>query len=172
MLVLEYKLVLFKAQETAVIEAVRTAQFVRNKCLRLWLDTNASKNKLYTLCAVLAKKYPFANALNSQARQAASERAASAIARYAKPDKSGKRLKKPTFHLRLPAGPHAPAGGGGDPAALLLHLTVTPPTGIEPQHVTPTSVDFAQTFVIPKDHVPTRVVILADAATVAVTPAH
>ena len=61
---------------------------------------------------------------------------------------------------------------GGDPAALLLHLTVTPPTGIEPQHVTPTPVDFTQTFVIPKDHVPTRVVILADDATVAVTPAH
>lgn len=97
MLVLEYKLVASGRQETAIAEAIRVVQFVRNKCLRLWLDTHATKNKLYTLCAVLAKEYPFANALNSQARQAASERAAYAIARYLKPDKSGRRLRKPKF---------------------------------------------------------------------------
>jgi putative transposase len=97
MLVLEYKLVASKQQAKAIEEAIRTAQFIRNKCLRLWLDTNATKNKLYIQCAVLAKEYPFAKALNSQARQASSERTAYAISRYLKPDQSGKRLRKPQF---------------------------------------------------------------------------
>jgi hypothetical protein len=35
---------------------------------------------------------------------------------------------------------------GSDPDTLLLVLTVVPPTGIEPQHVTPTTVEFKQTF--------------------------
>src|SRR5882762_7729268 len=48
-------------------------------------------------CAVLAKEFPFANKLNSQARQAAAERAAYAISRYLKADKTGKRLHKPQF---------------------------------------------------------------------------
>jgi len=97
MLVLEYKLVAHKQQVVSIEEAMRTSQFVRNKCLRLWKDTNADKNKLYTHCAVIAKEYSFASNLNSQARQAASERAACAISRYLKPDKSGQRLKHPRF---------------------------------------------------------------------------
>ena len=97
MRVYEYKLVASRQQAEQIDEAIKVTQFIRNKCLRLWLDTNATKNKLYTLCAVLAKEYPFANALNSQARQAASERAAYGIARYLKLDKSGKKLKKPRF---------------------------------------------------------------------------
>ncbi len=97
MLVLEYKLVASKQQETAISEAVRTVQFIRNKALRLWMDTGVKQYDLNKYCAVLAKEYPFANALNSQARQSSSERAAYAIARYLKPDKSGKRHKKPKF---------------------------------------------------------------------------
>jgi len=97
MLVLEYKLVAKKQQEEAITEAVRTVQFIRNKALRLWMDTGARQYDLNKYCAVLAKEYPFANALNSQARQAAAERAAYGIGRYLKADKSGKRLKKPQF---------------------------------------------------------------------------
>ena len=97
MRVLEYKLVASRQQGERIDEAIRVCQFIRNKCLRLWMDTNANKNKLYTLCAVLAKEYPFAHALNSQARQAASERAAYGILRYLNPDKSGKKLRKPQF---------------------------------------------------------------------------
>lgn len=97
MLVLEYKLVAKKQQETAIIEAMRTVQFIRNKAIRLWLDTGVKQYDLNKYCAVLAKEYSFANALNSQARQSSSERAAYAIARYLKPDKSGKRLRKPKF---------------------------------------------------------------------------
>ncbi len=97
MQVFEYKLVASRQQAERIDEAIKVTQFIRNKCLRLWMDTRANKNKLYTFCAVLAKDYPFANALNSQARQAASERAAYGISRHLKPDKSGKRLKKPQF---------------------------------------------------------------------------
>ena len=108
MRIFEYKLVASRQQEQRIVEAIRITQFIRNKALRLWMDTNAkalrlwmdTNAKAYDLnryCAVLAREYPFANALNSQARQAASERAAYGISRYLKPDKSGKRLRKPKF---------------------------------------------------------------------------
>lgn len=54
---------------------------------------------------------------------------------------------------------------GSDPATLTLALTVVAPTGIEPQHVTPTAVEYDHTFIIPKDHVPSRVTVLEAAAT-------
>ena len=53
---------------------------------------------------------------------------------------------------------------GSDPSILLLVLTVVAPTGIEPQHVTPTSVEYHQRFVLPKDQVPKKVTIF-EAAT-------
>ncbi len=95
---LEYKLITDSGQRALIGEALRTFQFIRNKALRLWFDDR--RNKAYDLnryCAVLAKEFPFANALNSQARQAAAERAAYAVQRYLNPDASGKRLAKPTF---------------------------------------------------------------------------
>jgi hypothetical protein len=55
---------------------------------------------------------------------------------------------------------------GGDPSTLTLVLTAVAPTGIEPQHVTPTPVEYQQTFVLPKDHAPTKVIIFEAAATV------
>src|SRR5437588_3628420 len=83
MLVYEYKLDGTKKQFQAIEEAIRTAQFIRNTCLRLWMDgTNVSKNDLQTYCAVLAKEYPFARRLNSQARQASADRAYFAISRF------------------------------------------------------------------------------------------
>jgi len=81
----------------AIDEAIKVTQFIRNKCLRLWMDTGARQYGLNKHCAVLAKEYFFANALNSQARQAAAERVAYGIGRYLRPDKSGKRLRKPQF---------------------------------------------------------------------------
>jgi hypothetical protein len=58
---------------------------------------------------------------------------------------------------------------GTDPATLLLMLTVTAPTGIEPQHVTPTPVEYDHTFVLPVAHVPSKVTIFEAATTVNVT---
>lgn len=59
---------------------------------------------------------------------------------------------------------------GGDPDTLLLVLTVLPPTGIEPQHVTPTTVEYDQTFVLPKK-IPSKVTIFEAAKTIKVSPA-
>jgi len=83
MLVFEFKAYGKSSQFQAVNEAIRTAQFVRNSCLRYWID-NPKKNKydLNKYCAVLAATFPFADELNSQARQASAERAWSAISRF------------------------------------------------------------------------------------------
>jgi putative transposase len=83
MLVYEYKLRLSRAQQAAIDEAIRTTQFIRNKCLRLWMDgRGVSANDLQLLCARLAHEYSFAARLNSQARQAAAARAWAAIERF------------------------------------------------------------------------------------------
>ena len=70
-------------QYSAIDEAIRAGQFIRNKCLRLWLDVKGTtKMDLYKYCKVLAHEFPFANKLNSTARQAMSERAWSSISRF------------------------------------------------------------------------------------------
>ncbi|HEX9132725.1 MAG TPA: transposase [Ktedonobacteraceae bacterium] len=83
MLIYEYKLDGSERQYAAIDEAIRIVQFIRNKWLRLWMDERGiSKNDLQVYCAVLAKAYPFANHLNSQARQAAADRAWFAISHF------------------------------------------------------------------------------------------
>jgi len=83
MLIFEYKVDASKEQSSAIEEAMRVVQFIRNKCLRLWMDERGiSKNDLQCYCAVLAKDYPFARSLNSQARQASADRAWFAISRF------------------------------------------------------------------------------------------
>jgi putative transposase len=83
MLVFEFKSYGKSSQFAAVDEAIRTAQFVRNSCLRYWMD-NPKMNKydLNKYCAVLAASFPFADELNSTARQSSAERAWSAISRF------------------------------------------------------------------------------------------
>jgi putative transposase len=91
MLTLEYKLRGSAAQFAAVDEAIRTVQFIRNTCLRLWMDgrldghtdrRGVSANDLQTHCAALARQFPFVAKLNSQARQQAADRAWAAISRF------------------------------------------------------------------------------------------
>jgi putative transposase len=83
MLIYEYKLDGSRQQYAAIEEAIRVVQFIRNKCLRKWMDERGiSKNDLQCYCAVLAHEYSFASALNSQARQAAADRAWFAISRF------------------------------------------------------------------------------------------
>src|SRR6266480_1255571 len=96
MLIYEYKLHGNKQQYTAIDEAIRVTQFIRNKCLRLWMDTRGTnRNDLQCYCALLAKDYAFATNLNSQARQASADRAWFAISRFydnckqKRPDKKG-----------------------------------------------------------------------------------
>jgi len=86
MIVFEFKARGKSEQYQAIDEAIRTSQFIRNKCLRFWMDSKRSdKINRYSLnkhCSVLAKKFDFANKLNSMARQSAAERAWSSIARF------------------------------------------------------------------------------------------
>ncbi len=83
MLVYEYKVDGTKQQYAAIDEAIRVVQFIRNKCLRKWMDERGvSKNDLQGYCAVLAKDSPFAARLNSQARQASADRAWASISRF------------------------------------------------------------------------------------------
>ena len=85
MIVLEFKLAGAAGQYAALDEAIRTTQFVRNKCVRKWRDERGVKpDDLSKYCAVLAKEYDFARKLNSQARQAAAERAGAAILNFYK----------------------------------------------------------------------------------------
>lgn len=72
MLVIEAKLKGTKLQYSKLDEAIRTAQFVRNKCLKYWEENEKiSRNDLQKYCAVLAAnaEYPWVAKLNSQARQ-------------------------------------------------------------------------------------------------------
>ena len=106
MLVFEAKLEGTQQQYQRLDEAIRTARFVRNSCLRYWLDNKGiGKYELSAYCAVLAKEFPWAAKLNSQARQASAQRAWSAIARFydnckkSKPGKKGfPRFKKHQTH--------------------------------------------------------------------------
>jgi putative transposase len=83
MIVFEFKAYGQQQQFQSIDEAIRTTQFVRNKCLRLWIEGGAkSCFDLNKYCAVLAKEFPFADKLNSQARQSAAERAWAAISRF------------------------------------------------------------------------------------------
>ncbi|MEG4489147.1 transposase [Microcoleus sp. D2_18a_B4] len=83
MLVFEFKAYGKSNQFKAVGEAIRTANFVRNSCLRYWMDNKkVGKNDLNKYCAVLARDFPFADELNSMARQASAERAWSSISRF------------------------------------------------------------------------------------------
>jgi putative transposase len=85
MIVYEFKLKGKDRQYRAIDEAIRTSQFIQNKCLRYWMDNKDSRVDKYALnkyCAVLAAEFPFADELNSMARQSAAERSWSGIARF------------------------------------------------------------------------------------------
>ncbi len=83
MLIYEYKLDGNQAQYRAIEQAIRTTQFIRNKCLSKWMDgRGVNQNELQCYCAELAREYAFALSLNSQARQAAADRAWTAIKRF------------------------------------------------------------------------------------------
>ncbi len=48
-----------KEQYQSLDEAIRTAQFIRNKAVRHWMDNQGvGKADLYVLCKELAKEFP------------------------------------------------------------------------------------------------------------------
>ncbi|MBE9117132.1 transposase [Lusitaniella coriacea LEGE 07157] len=83
MLVLEAKVYANQAQYSAMDEAIRTAQFIRNKSLRYWMDNKGvGKYQLSAYSKVLAESFPFVQKLNSMARQSSADRAWAAISRF------------------------------------------------------------------------------------------
>jgi putative transposase len=95
MLVREAKLLKGSIEQyQALDEAIRTAQFIRNKCVRYWMDNQGvGKAVLYSLCKDLAKEFLFAKRLNSAARQACAERAWQSISSFYRRCKSGEAKK-------------------------------------------------------------------------------
>jgi len=83
MIVLEFKAKGKTTQYAAIDEAIKTAQFVRNKCIRFWMDNRGvGQKELYRHNTLLRAEFPFVNALNSHACQVAVEWAYSSIARF------------------------------------------------------------------------------------------
>jgi putative transposase len=83
MLVFEFKAYGKSQQFVAIEKAIRTVQFIRNKCIRLWMENpKTNKYDLSKYSAALAKEFSFANKLNAMSRQASAERAWAAISRF------------------------------------------------------------------------------------------
>ena len=75
MIVLEYTMKAKQKQLTAIEQAIRTGQFVRNKALHYWFDNKGvNKYDLKKYCRVLAQELDFAEKFNSTARQSSAER--------------------------------------------------------------------------------------------------
>src|SRR5438270_10404126 len=120
-----------KAQYAAIDEAIRVVQFIRNKCLRLWMDgRKISKNDLQCYCAVLAKEYSFAACLNSQARQTSADRAWASISRFYENCRNHKPGKKgyPKFQHDNRSVEYKQTGWKLDPDG--RHITFTDGCGI------------------------------------------
>lgn len=74
LLIYEYKLDANKKQIQAIEEAIKVCQFIRNRCIRLWMNEQAvSSNYLQVYCSTLASEYDVAKCLNSQDRQAVAD---------------------------------------------------------------------------------------------------
>ena len=86
LLVLEYKIKAKKLQYLAIEEAIKTTQFIRNKCLRYWIDapreTKIDRFALNKYSTELRNEFKFVANLNSMAVQSSAERAWLAISRF------------------------------------------------------------------------------------------
>jgi putative transposase len=113
MIVYEFKVKGKEAQYRAIDEAIRTSQFIQNKCLRYWMENRGLRQyDLNKYCAVLAAEFPFADELNSMARQSAAERTWSAIARFFESCKKKVKGKKgfPKFKKHCRSVEHKTSG--------------------------------------------------------------
>jgi putative transposase len=83
MFVIEFKAKGKTTQYAAIDEAIRTAQFIRNKCIRLWIENRGvGQKELYRHSTVLREEFSFVKHLNSSACQSSAERAYSSISRF------------------------------------------------------------------------------------------
>jgi putative transposase len=111
-------------------EAIRTTQFIRNKCLRLWDDGwSIPLDELNRYCRILAQEHAFVRKLNSMARQAAAERAAFAIRRFYDRCKEKKGKKgHPRYQKNCRSVEYKITGWKLD--EIRRHLTITDGTGM------------------------------------------
>src|ERR671932_20304 len=98
MLVLEYKIKAKPSQYKAIDEAIRTVQFIRNKCIRHWMDAprdaKIDRFALNKYSTELRNEFKFVKDLNSMAVQASAEAGWLAISRFYDNCKSKKPGKK------------------------------------------------------------------------------
>jgi putative transposase len=98
LLVLEYKIKAKKFQYLAIEEAIKTTQFIRNKCLRYWMDAprgaKIDRFALNKYSTELRNEFKFVSNLNSMAVQSSAERAWLSINRFYKNCQSKKPGKK------------------------------------------------------------------------------
>ncbi len=65
-IVLEFKLKGKLQQYRIIDEMIRTAQFIRNKALRYWMDNRGvNLPDLYKQCAIMAKEFEWAGRLTT-----------------------------------------------------------------------------------------------------------
>ena len=86
MIVYEFKIKAQQNQYISINEAIRIGQFIRNKCVRFWMDSSpedrVNNAALCRYITTLYEEFPFVVNLNSMARQASVERAWFAISRF------------------------------------------------------------------------------------------
>ena len=83
MFVYEFKVYPKPQQITAINEAIRTSEFVRNKLLRYWMDNSGiGQPEMFRYNTLLRKEFKFVEELNSHACQAAVERTLKAVNRF------------------------------------------------------------------------------------------
>jgi len=81
--VYEFKVYPKPQQITAINEAIKTSQFVRNKVLRYWMDNRGiGQPEMFRYNTLLRKEFKFVEELNSHACQAAVERTLKAVNRF------------------------------------------------------------------------------------------
>lgn len=124
-IVLEYKLVAAAEQRRGMDEAIRTAQFVRNACLRYWMDNEkVGKNDIYKHTTKLRAEFEWAKKLNSTAVQAAGERAWASISRFYDNHKKGvKPVGYPKFKKNVRSVEYKQSGWKLDASTKRLTLT-------------------------------------------------
>ena len=83
MFIYEFKVYPKASQIVAIEEAIKTAQFVRNKVLCFWMDNRGvGKTEMFRYNTLLRKEFKFVDDLNSHACQTAVERVLRAVNRF------------------------------------------------------------------------------------------
>jgi putative transposase len=103
LIIYESKLEGTRDQYEKLNQAIRTGRFVRNSIIRAWMDNQVkSRNDAYKYCKILADNpdFPWANQLNSMARQAHAERAWASIERFYRRSKASLPGKKDVPRFR------------------------------------------------------------------------